>query len=320
MIALMGATGQVGGAAARALAARGVPFRAFSRKASDASIAGAAEVVAADPQDAASLARGFAGCRAVFVMIPPYVAASDVRAEGQKTVLAICAALRATKPNHVVALSSGGADLAEGTGPILSMHDLEQALDATGLPVTRIRSGDFMENWAALIGLAAATGILPMGMQPFDRSYPTVSTEDVGAAVAEALAGTHPKARRTVNLLGPGDFCPNDLARAITMETGREVTLVPAGRDDLLPGFLDAGVGGDYARGICDIYASLNSGRISFAPGSGETWRGRMTFADVVRRVLDKEAEAPAARAPNRQGGIRPMARFSGSGRAAPGV
>ncbi|HQU67830.1 MAG TPA: NAD(P)H-binding protein [Albidovulum sp.] len=295
MIALMGATGQVGGAAARALAARGLAFRALSRTPSGVRIAGAAEVVAANPQDAASLARGFAGCSAVFVMIPPYLTAPDVRAEGQKTVRAICEALLAVRPAHVVALSSGGADLAEGTGPILSMHDLEQTIEATGLPVTRIRSGDFMENWAALIGLAAATGILPMGMQPFDRSYPTVSTEDVGGAVAEALAGPAPANRRTINVLGPGDFCPNDLARAITMETGREVTLAPAARDDLLAGFLEAGVGEDYARGICDIYASLNSGRIGFAPRSGETWRGRMTFADVVRRVLDKAAAAPAA-------------------------
>lgn len=294
MIALMGATGQVGGAAARVLATRGLAFRALSRKPSGTRVAGAAEVVATDPQDTASLARGFAGCSAVFVMIPPYLTARDVRAEGRKTVRAISAALLATSPAHVVALSSGGADLSDGTGPILSMHDLEQALDATGLPITRIKSGDFMENWAALIGLAAATGILPMGMQPFDRSYPTVSTEDVGEAVAEALAGPAPAERRTVNVLGPRNFCPNDLARAITMETRREVTLVPATRDDLLAGFLAAGVGEDYAKGICDIYASLNSGRIGFGPGSGETWRGRITFADVVRRVLDKAVAAPA--------------------------
>ena len=62
---------------------------------------------------------------------------------------------------HVVMLSAGGADLADGTGPITGLHRMEQALRSTGTVLTALRSGHFQEKVADLLP-AAEAGVYPV--------------------------------------------------------------------------------------------------------------------------------------------------------------
>ena len=73
MYAIMGITGQVGGAAARTLLANGQSVRAIVRDPSKAArwAAVGAEVAVADFRDPAALQSAFAGVDGVFVMNPP---------------------------------------------------------------------------------------------------------------------------------------------------------------------------------------------------------------------------------------------------------
>ena len=76
MYAIMGITGQVGGAAARALLKDGKQVRGIVRdkaKAAEWAKQGV-ELVTADAGDAHSLEAAFRGMEGVFVMIPPFFA------------------------------------------------------------------------------------------------------------------------------------------------------------------------------------------------------------------------------------------------------
>ncbi len=289
MYAIMGATGQTGGAALQELRRRGAGVRALVRDASRAASVAAegVETMVADVDDPDALTRAFTGVEGAYVMLPPHLQADDAVAAGRRTSQAVAEAIDRAGLEHVVALSSGGAHLAEGTGVIRTLHDFEAELRATRARVTFIRASDFMENWAFAVPAVLEAGILPSGRTPFDRPMLTVSTLDIGRLAARCLL-ERPSAERVLNLTGPADYSPRDLAAAFADIVGRPVELVPLPREALLPAFLEAGVGPDYARGLVEVYDGLNSGLIDFEPRFGMLVRGEVRLTQAVRAMVDR--------------------------------
>lgn len=112
MFVIMGATGQVGGAALEALKQRGVAMRAVSREPARAVDLGV-ETMRGDAADMASLRAAFRGAKAALVMLVPPPHASDVLGEARTAAHSIAAAVRSARVPHVVALSSVGAHLSQ---------------------------------------------------------------------------------------------------------------------------------------------------------------------------------------------------------------
>ena len=80
-------------------------------------------------------------------MIPPYYGTEDHRAYQNKIVENTARAVREAGVTHVIHLSSEGAELAAGTGPILGLRAHEQRLNGlAGVNVLHLRPADFMEN------------------------------------------------------------------------------------------------------------------------------------------------------------------------------
>ena len=287
MFAIMGATGHTGGAAVAVLRQRGAAVRALTRDPAKAGhLAGdGVEVAAADPADIDSLTTAFDGVEAAYVMIPPHVDAEDALAAARATAEAIAEAVTKAGVARVVALSSGGAHLSEGTGLIRTLYDLEQAMRRTGVPTTLLRATDFMENWGSVVPVVLADGILPSVLTPLDRKTETVSATDVGRTAAELLLSPH-QGERIVNLLGPETYSPNDAAAAFSAVLGKPVRAEPMPHEALLPAFLESGLGEDYARGLVELYDALHAGRLVFEPGVGETRRGSTTLVEAVRAML----------------------------------
>jgi hypothetical protein len=63
-------------------------------------------------------------------MIPPVMASNSVLADQGKTGEAIAQAVRAAGLKRAVHLSSIGADLPSGTGPVVALHQQEARLNA----------------------------------------------------------------------------------------------------------------------------------------------------------------------------------------------
>jgi NAD(P)H dehydrogenase (quinone) len=291
MYAIMGATGQVGGAAAAALLRQGHRVRAVVRDAGRvlSRLPGVSEVAVADAAHVESLAAAFAGTRGVFVLNPPRVTAHDVLAEARAASAAIAEAARRARVPHVVALSSQGAHLAAGTGIVRSLHDFEAALRATSVPVTFIRAGNFMENWAAGLTPARADGVLPSLVQPLDARSETVSIRDVGTAVAEALAAPIGR-ERVVNLWGPDSYAPADAAAILSDLLGRPVQAVAPPRAAWEAALIEAGLGADYARLLTALHDAINAERIPFEPGVGDLRRGRTTLREALAALVNADA------------------------------
>jgi uncharacterized protein YbjT (DUF2867 family) len=285
MYAIIGATGRTGRTAAETLRSWGQPVRALVRspdKAADL-VARGAQAVRVDLDDPAGLPDALRGVDGLYLMVaPPADAADPVAAAVARGERVVAAAKEAGVP-HVVLLSSVGAQHAAGTGPIVSLHRLEEALKASGLPSTFVRASYFAENWGEVAGLAAEQGVLPTFL-PAALALPTVDTRDIGRVVAEALLQGPPEnGPRVVELAGPRDVTVDEVARVFADVLGRAVQPAVSPVDQAAGALQGMGLPGPVAAMYADMYEGIAAGRVDF---EGEPVRGRVPLADSVRGLL----------------------------------
>jgi uncharacterized protein YbjT (DUF2867 family) len=232
MYAVLGITGQTGAAAATALLETGHPVRALVRSPEKAASwrARGVELVRGDVGDAESLRALFAGVAGAYALVPPAPHHPDPIAWYAETAEAIRAAAIATGLPRLVFLSSEGAQLPAGTGPIRGLHEAERILsDCPGTRVTLLRPTYFQENWAPVLPLAATRGILPTFLSDVAKPRAMVATRDIGATAAALLLDPDPPA--LVELEGPEPYSARDAAALAGHAAGREVTPVVVPRD-----------------------------------------------------------------------------------------
>jgi uncharacterized protein YbjT (DUF2867 family) len=193
---------------------------------------------------------------------------------------------------HVVVLSSIGAQHASGTGPIVSAHITEAALAPVAKNSTFIRAAYFFENWAPVLATAQNSGLLPTFLTP-DRKIPMVSTRDIGRVAADALL--HPAhGRRILELAGPQDYSPQDIASALTSLLHRDVRVQPLPLSAAVEAFKGMGFPDEVAHSFQEMYAGINSGHVSYEGGSAEFRRGAVTAEEALRGLLGRSSKAQA--------------------------
>src|SRR5580692_7091483 len=160
MYAVMGITGNVGGAVARTLLAKGESVRGIVRnpeKAAEWQKQGA-ELFKADYDDVDALTAAFTGVAGVFVMVPPNFAPAPGFPETKATLKVLHEALSRALPSKAVYLSSIGAEQASGLGLITSSHLLEETLGDLPISHAFLRAGWFLENHAWDVTTAQSEG------------------------------------------------------------------------------------------------------------------------------------------------------------------
>lgn len=285
MFVILGAMGNTGSVAAKALLAAGKRVRAVVRDESKAAGLKAlgAEPFVADMTDQAALERAVSGAQGVYFLSPPDLAAKDfIRERRALTEMQVATLARAKVP-HVVLLSSIGAQHPDGTGPIVSVHHAEQQLRRAGVPSTFLRAAYFVENWGAVAPPVKQDGVLPSFL-PLDTSLPMVSTPDIGQTAARALQDG-PRGVRVLELAGPRDLSPRDVAAGFSQVLGKPVQAVQAPLDAVVPTFTSFGISQNIAELFREMYAGIASGRVVSEPGS-ERARGAVSLEDALRALL----------------------------------
>jgi uncharacterized protein YbjT (DUF2867 family) len=281
MYAITGVTGHVGGAVARALLAAGAPVRAVvrDREKGRAWTEAGAEVAVADFADRAALTSAFHGCRGAFVMLPTVATLDDA---GHRALAdSIGAGVADSRIPHVVALSSVGADLPEGTGPIRWLHHLENRLRTTGTALTAIRSPHFQEKVETVLGAVLGEGVFPV-LGDADTPIEMVATRDVGAAAAEALLSP-PRADEVVGLDAPA-YSERQVAAELAAVLGRPAQVVTIPRSGWLAALTDAGVPAALAAELVELHAAEQDGLLQ--PRSDRTRRCDTTLGETLRRIV----------------------------------
>jgi NAD(P)H dehydrogenase (quinone) len=294
MYAIMGITGRVGGAIAENLLAQGKRVRAIVRnpeKAAQWRDRGA-EIAAADFDDSNALASAFEGTDGVFLMVPPNFAPALGFPETRKTLASYRAALLKALPKKAVYLSSIGAQQTSGLGLITSSHLLEQALGDLPIAHAFLRAGWFMENHAWDITTAQSEGKIFSNLYPLDRKFSMVATADIGKVGADVLrqewTGT-----RYIEVAGPEQYSPNDIARALSSSLGRTIEAVAVPREKWSEFFVGQGMPEGRTEPRAEMVDGFNSGWIHFGVPGTEHITGATSLTSVIAKlVADGSQEA----------------------------
>lgn len=287
MFAILGATGNTGRIVAEALLAAGEEVRALVRSEDKGAALAAkgAEVRVVDVDDEASLRAGLAGARGAYLLLPPPdMSQGGFLASRAAVAKRIADAVAASELEHVVLLSSVGAQHAEGTGVIRSLHDAEARLLATGVPATFVRAAYFMENWGSVLPAAKGDGVLPQMLGDARAPVPMVATPDIGRIAAEALL-EGPRAAGVVELEGPARYAPTDVAAAVRRRLGREVRAIDVPFEAQVPTFQSFGMSEDVASLFTEMNRGIASGHVGFTD-EGRHVRGTTTIDDVLGALL----------------------------------
>ena len=290
MYAVMGITGQVGGAVARALLASDHGVRGVVRDPSKAAEWTPRGVVLskADQSDAAALTAALTGVDGAFVMLPPMFAPTADFAEARQLTAALHAALSAAAVPRVIALSTIGAEHEAGTGILKGLHLMEQGLSTLPVPVAFVRAAWFMQNFTWDVQAAHDRGELASLLQPLDRPVPMVSTEDVGRVAAEVLAGPAWSGRRVIEVESPRRYTPEDVAAALSAVVRRVVRPRAVPRDQWVATFELAGAPPEAAALRAEMIDGFNSGHVDFPGGTpgAELMPGRVTLDEALAGLI----------------------------------
>jgi len=284
MFVIAGVTGNVGSVVASLLLAKGQKIKVIVRdpKKGEAWSKKGAEVAVGELGDAAFLTGALRGASGFFTLLPPNFAAADLYAYQRELVAVITDAVKRNAVPHVVVLSSIGADLAEGNGPIKGLHHLENALRAAGTKLSAIRAGYFQENVANSIAPAKGMGIFPNFAPSADYPMPMVATRDIGHLVAETLASP-PAKSEIVDLTGPA-YSIRQVAEKLGAALGKALQIV-----DIPPaGHVDAMVQGGLPKQVAEVFAEMYGGFASGAitPKGDRMVQGKTTIDEVIKGLV----------------------------------
>lgn len=287
MHVIAGVSGQTGRAAAESLLERGRRIRVLVRdeEKGEAWRARGAEVAVASLDDPAALARALTGAEGAYLLVPPVYHVPDILAAQRIRAERIAEAVRASRIPHVVLLSSTAAHLPAGTGLIRILHAAERAIRPAAKNLTILRPAYFLENWAPVLGEAREKGVLPTFLTP-GRPIPTIATGDVGRAAGRAL--TDPaNGTRVVELAGPRDLTPEDVAAALGDILGREVRVLGLPIEAAIPTMTSMGMTEEAGALYAEMIAGLNAGRVDFEGPRTPGWQGVTGPAGVFGPMLD---------------------------------
>jgi uncharacterized protein YbjT (DUF2867 family) len=263
MFVVTGATGHTGNVVARTLLTKGEKVRVIGKNTDRLKelVAAGAEPFTADLSDAGSVAKAFAGAKAVFVMIPPNLSSPDVLGFQKLVADAIASGLHSSSVTHAVVLSSIGADKAERTGPVLGLHYLEERLnEIDALNALHLRAGYFMENTLPQAGIIRTAGMV-VGPLRADLKLPMIATRDIGTAAADALWSLNFRQKQTHELLGQRDVSYDEVAEIIGKAIGKpNLRYTQAPDEQVRTAFIQLGMSRNMTDLLLEMSGSLNSG------------------------------------------------------------
>lgn len=307
MIMVMGATGNIGSKITTHLLANGQKVRCVARKFPNKEAFRGAELAAGDANEVSFLMDCMHGCSAVFTMIPPNLSAPEARFYQNKFGEVIAEAIEEAGIKKVVNLSSIGADLESGTGPILGLHDQEERLNTiTHADIVHLRPAYFMEN--LLMGIPSIISMNHfVGAFSPEVPIPMIATRDIATRAAFLLMNPDFKSHNVEYLLGERDLSFEEAIRIVGRVIDRpdlEYVEVPA--VEMRNYMIGAGISPDWADSFNNMALVMSNGTIlatvqrnkQNTTGTSLEEFARTTFLDAYKKAMGRHADIKS-RAPS---------------------
>ncbi len=230
-------------------------------------------------EDVEFLTKTFTGADAVYTMVPPTFGAADWKGYIEQIGKNYAAAINAAGVQYVVNLSSIGAHLYDGVGPVSGLHRAEVALNTlTNVHIKHLRPAYFYENLFANIGLIKQAGIVGANYSTTEKTFVIVEPTDIAAAAAEELLGLG-FAGHSVRYIASDEVSTADIAKALGEAIGKPgLPWVEFTDEQSLQGMLGAGLPLEVAKNYVEMGTALRTGIMG-----EDYWKHRPTTLGKVK-------------------------------------
>jgi uncharacterized protein YbjT (DUF2867 family) len=283
-IAVTTPTGQIGNKLANILLERKSDVTLIARhpeKVKDLANRGA-KVIAGEHSDPVVVEKAVRGADALFWLTPSEPTSHDPLGTARRMAEAGASVIRKHPDVHVVQLSSAGAFLPSGTGPIVGLYETEEKFRAAGKNIVSLRPNEFMENLffslPTIIGQDSVYTSIPGSVRA-----PFIATQDIAEVAAEFLLkpidGHH-----VVDIVGPEEVSFDEWARMAGQAIGKQIRVVTVPGDKLKAAMSQGGMSPEMAALLVEMEEAAPKILGEFRGDQKRT--GKVTFSQFARDVF----------------------------------
>jgi uncharacterized protein YbjT (DUF2867 family) len=237
--------------------------------------------------DKAFVQKAFSGADVVYAMIPPIWQTNNWRASQNEVAVNYAEAIKSHKIKYVVNLSSLGAHLKEGGGPVNALYDFEQMLNVTpGLNVKHLRPSFFYYNLLNQIGLVKHAGIMGANYGGGEQKLALVHTRDIAAVVLEELLKLE-FTGNSVRHIVSDERTGAEVAKVLGNAIGKNIPWVQFSDEDQLKGLLDGGVPATHASPFVEMGVAFRSGRMQELLVKDKPTIGKTKLEDFAKEFAE---------------------------------
>lgn len=213
-------------------------------------------------EDVNFLISAFKGADAVYTMIPPTFTPSDWKKHIASMGKNYAEAIRKNSIKYVVNLSSVGAHLPEGCGPVSGLHFAEKELnELEGVNVLHLRPGYFYSNFFNSVGMIKQMGIIG-GNFGNETKIVLAHTNDIAEIAAEELKNLKFKGK-SHRYISSDEKTTEDIARELGGAIGKpDLKWVDFTDEQNMAGLLQAGLPPEFASNYTEMGAAMRTGKM----------------------------------------------------------
>ncbi len=224
-------------------------------------VAKGAKAAVGSVEDVKFLTGAFRGADAVYTMIPPNFAPSDWKAWIGQIGTNYANAIKEAGVKYVVNLSSIGAHLPDGVGPVSGLYRAEQALNKLqGVNIKHLRPAYFFTNFLASVPLVKNAGIIGSNFGGDNLKMVLTHTDDIANVAFEELNNLD-FTGNSARYIASDEKTTLEIASAIGNAIGKPALPWIAFSDaDSLNGMVQAGLPQEIAKNYVEMGNAIGSG------------------------------------------------------------
>ncbi|WP_026632979.1 NmrA family NAD(P)-binding protein [Dyadobacter alkalitolerans] len=220
--------------------------------------------------DTAFLKETLQNAEVAYLMIPSDFALKDYAQFQLEVADKYVEALKGSNIKHIVLLSSLGAQMRKGAGPIDALGYLEEKLLALpDLNVNFLRPSYFFSNLFSLAGMIKHAGVAGNNFGDTDEKLVLTHTDHIAEVATAALL--NPTEGKNVTNIANDERHPSEIAAILGNAVGKENTpWITFSDQDAYNGMLGAGLNESFAKLYKEMGQALRSGQMQ-----EEYWKNR---------------------------------------------
>jgi uncharacterized protein YbjT (DUF2867 family) len=213
--------------------------------------------------DLAFVTRTFKGADAVYTMVPPTFSASDWKQHIAGIGKIYAQAIASAGVKNVVNLSSMGAHMPDGCGPVSGLYYVEQALNALeGVNVKHLRPGFFYYNFFGNMGMIKHMGIIG-GNYGESAKLVLANPADIADVASEELSNLSFKGK-SIRYIASDEKTTDEVASILGKAIGKpDLKWINFTDEDTVGGMLQNGLPLDVAKNYAEMGAAMRSGEMA---------------------------------------------------------